>query len=64
MYICMFILFMIIYYQTYVLYYLLYGLFKQVGRNSYKHNCLFLVLEAGGLSDVGLQQLILALRKL
>ena len=39
-----------------------YGLFKQADRNKYKHMFLCLVLEAGGLSDVKLQQLILTLR--
>ena len=39
-----------------------YGLFKHVDRNSYKHNCLFLAFEAGGLSDVRLQHLVLTLR--
>ena len=39
-----------------------YGLFKQVDRNSYKHKCLLVALEEGGLSDVKLQQLVLTLR--
>ena len=39
-----------------------YGIFKTVGRNKYKHNCLYLALQAGGLSDVELQELILSLR--
>ena len=39
-----------------------YGIFKNVDRNNYKHNCLYLALEAGGLSDIKLQQLILTLR--
>ena len=39
-----------------------YGLFKNIDRNNYKHNCLFLALEAGGVSDVKSQQLILTLR--
>ena len=39
-----------------------YGIFKKVDRNNYKHNCLYLALEAGGLSDIKLQQLILTLR--
>ena len=33
-----------------------------IDRNNYKHNCLFLASEAGGLSDVKLQELILTLR--
>ena len=39
-----------------------YGVFKTVGRNNYKHNCLYLALQAGGLSDIKLQELILTLR--
>ena len=39
-----------------------YGVFKNVDNNNYKHNCLYLALEAGGLSDIKLQQLILTLR--
>ena len=39
-----------------------YGIFKNVDRNNYKHNCLYLALEAGGLSDIKLQQLILTIR--
>ena len=39
-----------------------YGLFKHIDRNNYTHNCLCLALEAGGVSDVKLQQLILTLR--
>ena len=39
-----------------------YGIFKSVDRNNYKHNCLYLALQAGGLSDVKLQELILSLR--
>ena len=39
-----------------------YGIFKTVDRNNYKHNCLYLALQAGGLSDVKLQELILTLR--
>ena len=35
---------------------------KNIGRNRYKHNCLLLALEAGGLPDVKLQKLILTLR--
>ena len=32
-----------------------YGIFKTVDRNNYKHNCLYLALQAGGLSDIQLQ---------
>ena len=39
-----------------------YGIFKSVDRNNYKHNCLYLALQAGGLSDIKLQELILSLR--
>ena len=39
-----------------------YGMFKTVDRNNYRHNCLYLALQAGGLSDVKLQELILSLR--
>ena len=39
-----------------------YGIFKSVDKNNYKHNCLYLALQAGGLSDVKLQELILTLR--
>ena len=39
-----------------------YGIFKSVERKNYKHNCLYLALQAGGLSDVKLQELVLALR--
>ena len=38
------------------------GIFKTVGRNNYKHNCLDLALQAGGLSDIQLQELISTLR--
>ena len=31
-----------------------YGIFKSVDRNNYKHNCLYLALQAGGLSDIKL----------
>ena len=31
------------------------GLFKTIDRNNYKHNCLYLALKAGGLSDIKLQ---------
>ena len=36
--------------------------FKSVGRKNYKHNCFYLALQAGGLSDIKLQGLILSLR--
>ena len=36
--------------------------FKNIGENSYKHNCLHLALQACGLSDIKLQHLILTLR--
>ena len=39
-----------------------YGVFKSVDENSYKHNCLYLALQAGGLSDTKLQELRLTLR--
>ena len=39
-----------------------YGIFKIVGRQNCKHNCLYLALQSGGLSDVKLQELILSLR--
>ena len=39
-----------------------YGIFKTVDRNNYRHNCLYLALQAGGLSYIKLQQLILSLR--
>ena len=39
-----------------------YGLFKDVDRNNYNHNCLYLAFKAGGLSCVKLQHLILTLR--
>ena len=38
-----------------------YGIFKSVDRKNYKHNCLYLALQAGGLSDTKLQELILTL---
>ena len=38
-----------------------YGIFETVGRNNYRHNCLYLALQAGGLSDVKLQELLLSL---
>ena len=31
-------------------------------KSNYKHNCLYLVLQSGGLSDIKLQELILSLR--
>ena len=39
-----------------------YGIFKIVGRTDYKHNCLYLALQSGGLSYINLQELILTLR--
>ena len=39
-----------------------YGVFKHVDKHNYHHNCLYLALEHGGLSDIKLQQLILTLR--
>ena len=36
------------------------ALLKSVDRNNYKHNCLYPALQAGGLSDVKLQGLILS----
>ena len=39
-----------------------YGIFKTIDRHNYKHNCLYLALEAGGLSVIKLQQLILTLK--
>ena len=39
-----------------------YGIFKTVDRNNYKHNCLHLALQASGLSDVKVQELLLTLR--
>ena len=39
-----------------------YGIFKPVDENNYKHNCLYLALQAGGLSDTKLQELIITLR--
>ena len=35
-----------------------YCIFKPAGRKNYKHNCLYLALQAGGLSDIKLQELI------
>ena len=39
-----------------------YCILKSVDRNNYKHNCLYLALQSGGLSDIKLQELILTLR--
>ena len=39
-----------------------YGMFKSVDGKNYKHNCLYLALRSGGLSDIELQELILSLR--
>ena len=39
-----------------------YGIIQIVGRRNYKHNCLYLALQAGGLSYIKLQELILTLR--
>ena len=39
-----------------------YGIFESVDGKNYKHNCLYLALQAGGLSDIKLQGLILTLR--
>ena len=39
-----------------------YGIFKTVDKHNYKHNCLYLALQAGGLSDIKWQELILSLR--
>ena len=39
-----------------------YGIFKTVDKHNYHHNCLYLALQAGGLSDNKLQELILTLR--
>ena len=33
-----------------------YGIFKSVDRKNYKHNCLYLALEPGGLSVIKLQK--------
>ena len=41
-----------------------YGISRTVDRNIYKHNCLYLALQAGGLSDSQLQELILTLRNI
>ena len=42
--------------------YLTVAFFKIIDRRNYKHNCLYLALKAGGLSDIKLQELILTLR--
>ena len=39
-----------------------YGICKSVDKNKYKHNCLYLALQAGGLPDIKLQELTLSLR--
>ena len=39
-----------------------YCMFKPVDRNNYKHNCVYLALESGGLSVIELQESILSLR--
>ena len=39
-----------------------YYILKTVDRHNYKHNCLYLALQAGGLSDIKLQDLISSLR--
>ena len=39
-----------------------YGIINSVDRTNCKHNCLYLALESGGLSDIKLQDLILSLR--
>ena len=39
-----------------------YGMFNSVDRNNSKHNCLYLALQAGVLSYIKLQELILTLR--
>ena len=36
-------------------------IFKIVDGRNYKHNCLYLALQSGGLSDIKLQELILTL---
>ena len=42
--------------------YLNMAFFKIVDRKNYKHNCSYLALQPGGLSDIKLQELILTLR--
>ena len=39
-----------------------YGIFKSVDKHNCHHNCLYLALEAGRLSDIKLQELILTPR--
>ena len=39
-----------------------YGNLKSVDKNNHTHNCLYLALQSGGLSDIKLQELILTLR--
>ena len=39
-----------------------YGILNIVGRRKYKHNCLYLALQSGGLSYIKLQELVLSLR--
>ena len=39
-----------------------YGILKPVDRTNYTHNCLYLAIQSGGLSDIKLQELILTLR--
>ena len=39
-----------------------YGVFKNVNRHNYEHNCLYVGLQAGGLSDIKLQELVVTLR--
>ena len=39
-----------------------YGIFKTVNKDNYIHNCLYLALKEGGLSDIKLQQLVFTLR--
>ena len=39
-----------------------YGIFKSVDRKDYKHNCLYLALQSGGLPYIKLQELTLSLR--
>ena len=36
--------------------------FTSVGKSNYDHNCFYLALQSGGLSDIKLQELILTLR--
>ena len=39
-----------------------YGIFFKVDRTNDKHNCIYLALQAGGLSGVKLQELKLSMR--